>query len=503
VRRGLNVLLQAGLLVGAIVVLGSYGLVAWAHATDRWQIDRASGVWAGLAMYLNEGTFYPELYDGARFGGTRYMPLHFVLHAGLARLTGEYLFSGKLLAYSMTLILFALLFHILRGLQSSVPVALALLSLVVLNLPGLLACTTIRGDLLPAVLQLAALLVAGGVLNWRRAVPAALLCTLAVLSKTTAVWGILAITWFYFTRQRRLALVFGLTWVVSSAGSFWLLDWLSAGRMQANLRSLSTPELFNVSALLAPLLFLYRVANAGVLLALLAPLMVIECWQACRQRRTTIYHLGLTCAVLVTMPLFADKGVWVNHLLDAVILAIPVLGCLWAHVPAAAEPRLGLRPALGVLLVWMTCSAWSTELAMPCLEVVRTLRDGTASSRYPARPLAQLIGDNEPILSQDQWVSISRRHLPVVLDVYSMARFNSLRPELADPLKQRIRNQEFRWLVLCYEIGDPMYFNRNRWEEMDFGPETVQVMNQYYQLHTRLKDWAVYVPRPVTTQSGE
>jgi len=68
-------------LLAAAVVLGSYAVLAVVHSGDRYQLNGTSGVYAGLAMNLNHGICYPELYDGARYGGTRYMPLQFVLHA--------------------------------------------------------------------------------------------------------------------------------------------------------------------------------------------------------------------------------------------------------------------------------------------------------------------------------------------------------------------------------------------------------------------------------------
>src|SRR5438270_41630 len=98
--------LEMALGVAGLVVLISHGLVAAAHWNDRYQINFVSGICITLAQRLNDGVFYPALFDGEHFGGTRYMPLSFVLHAGLARSTGEYLASGKMLAYDLALILF-------------------------------------------------------------------------------------------------------------------------------------------------------------------------------------------------------------------------------------------------------------------------------------------------------------------------------------------------------------------------------------------------------------
>src|SRR5438132_1785608 len=136
-------LLRVGLVAGGVVVLLSYLLLATAHIADRYQINFCSSIYASLAAHLNAGTFYPELYDGAHYGGTRYMPLEFVLHAGLARLTGEYLISGKILAYTLAVAVGCQLWFILRALDCPRSITLAAISLLLLTECGFLACTTI------------------------------------------------------------------------------------------------------------------------------------------------------------------------------------------------------------------------------------------------------------------------------------------------------------------------------------------------------------------------
>src|SRR5262249_22638960 len=158
---------------------------------------------------------YPDLYDGEHYGGTRYMPLPFTLQAGLARLTGNYLVAGKILAYGTTVVVCVLLWIILRRVRCSPGVAIALLSLLLTSHSGYLACTTIRGDLLPIALQLAALVVGTWALTPRCAAAAAGFCTLAVLAKVTAGWAPLALAWFYYRSNRGTFGVFLGIWLGS------------------------------------------------------------------------------------------------------------------------------------------------------------------------------------------------------------------------------------------------------------------------------------------------
>src|SRR5919197_3555310 len=111
--------LEWGVRLLALVAVASWALIAIAHVHDTYALDHTAGAWMALARYVNEGVLYPPLYDGTAFGGTRFMPLQFVFHAGVARLTGEYLVSGKLIAYAGATLLLSVTFHLTRRLSRS------------------------------------------------------------------------------------------------------------------------------------------------------------------------------------------------------------------------------------------------------------------------------------------------------------------------------------------------------------------------------------------------
>jgi hypothetical protein len=158
-QERLGRLLGYAVLASSGLVFGSWLLIAVAHVRDRFNVGHVTGTWFALARYTNEGTLYPPLFDGHAFGGTRYMPLQFVTHAGLARVTGDYLVSGKLLAYASAAALFALMFVVCRRVGGSSVLAAGLVAAVLSTGAGMLDSTTIRGDTLPVALQLGALYV--------------------------------------------------------------------------------------------------------------------------------------------------------------------------------------------------------------------------------------------------------------------------------------------------------------------------------------------------------
>jgi hypothetical protein len=488
-QRRLVALVHMLLVVAGFIVLDSYAVLTVAHLKDRFQINFVSGVYSALAAELNDGRFYPEVYDGSHYAGTRYMPGHFVLHAGLARLTGEYLLSGKLITCTATVALLVLLFVSLRRIGCRRSVSFALLGLVVTSNPGFLACTTIRGDLLPVVLQVAALLLAADGQTPRRAVFAGLCCTLAMLTKLSAVWAPAAITLWYLLRNRRCCLVFVACFVGTLFASLGLLHFIAAGRMLANFRAVSSDEVGIKGVLLAPLLFLWRIGRAGVLMTVLLPLVLAEGVLAFRQHRLTIFHYAFAACLPVMLVIYSDMGADTNHLLDVVVLAIPLIGGFLAAVYRSNGPMIRLVSAIAV--GWLLYISWANSMIFPVLDVWRKVDHG-----YSAKPLARQIGDEETVLAEDPWVSVTRGQRPVILDPFALARLGRTQPEAVQDLVRRIEHQEFQHVVLLQRLDDSNPHDRYAWEVRHFGPPVVAALRENYTLETNAEGYFVYCPRP-------
>jgi hypothetical protein len=94
----------AGAIVAAHVYLG------WLHHAG---VNHVSGTWMALAADFRDGLYYRPLLDSTEYGGTRYFPLHFVLHGGLMKLGAPPEAAGYALAVLCTGAL------LLGGLRSS------------------------------------------------------------------------------------------------------------------------------------------------------------------------------------------------------------------------------------------------------------------------------------------------------------------------------------------------------------------------------------------------
>jgi hypothetical protein len=488
-------LLDAFLGVAGLAVLASWAALAVAHLQDRYQVNFVSGVNAALALRLNQGDFYPALYDGAHYGGTRYMPLPFALHAGLARLTGEYLVSGKLLAYGLTLALCVQLFVVLRGLKCGRGAALALIGLLLLTQPGFLASTTIRGDLLPVVLQLAALMIVRRFEGWRGALAAALVCTVAVLAKQTALWAPMAILATLAVRRRwGVGALFAAAWVGSLLAALAALHFGTDGRMRASF-AVCAVVIEGPGPLLAPLNMLYRLGKAGVAAAVLAPMLVVGCVAAARKRQLNVYHAAAFCTLPILIVVFADNGSDYNHLLDLLVLSVPVAGGLWASLRGEGEAAAGVRLAAGLAVGWALFAGWTTVLEGGVREAVFAWRGGP-TTHYPVKPLAGVVGDGETVFSEDPWIDVSRGRTPTLLDPFALSLLTRKHPELTAPLVQRIRNGEFDKVVLLRRPGSASSQDWHAWYGRHLGEPVVRAIGERYQLLTESEGYFVYVPKP-------
>jgi hypothetical protein len=115
-------------------------------------LDQVSGVWIALANDLCHGVFYRPLFGPLGYRGTRYFPLVFVLHAGLMKLGGSPILTGRLLSVASTLALLAGVYVLLRRLGVEKILAACSSLFVLCPESTQLALLAIHGDVLPAAL---------------------------------------------------------------------------------------------------------------------------------------------------------------------------------------------------------------------------------------------------------------------------------------------------------------------------------------------------------------
>jgi hypothetical protein len=473
--------------------LAAVALVALVHVDDRYRIDHVSGAWMALAGYAGSGTLYPPLYDGERFGGTRFMPLQMLLHGDLGELTGNYLVAGKLLALALAAALFVLILVALRRAGAPIWLGLGLLAVLATTFTGLTAVTSIRGDTLPVVLQLGAILVFGRWAGRGGAIVAGLLCAAALLAKISALWAAAAIVVCLLVGDRRRLPAFLAAYVPATGVALLVLELATSGRFTDNVLGLATSALTSpgdvANALTTKPLTLIDSDTAAI--AIVLPLALAELVLAARARALALEHFAFAAAALVTVALMTDIGVVSNHLLDLEVLTLLLVGRLWAR----REQTLAVLAPVAVL--WAAVSAYAVDLHPDVRTAILTAA-GSSSVAYPVEPPRELVPAGARLLSEDPTLDVVRDRHPTVLDPFMLVRILERHPEWRDDLVRRIDEREFDRVVLRADHVLPdgrIEVEHPRWRREHLGRDVVAAIARSYRFRGFADPYAVYAPR--------
>ncbi len=482
--------LHAALLIFGGVVFASWALVGLAHVDDRYAVDHVSGARIALAWHFNHGTLYPELFDGEVYGGTRFMPLPILLHGLAARLTGEYLISGKILSYGVMVALLAVAFGLLRRTGCPAPLAVALTAAIVVGQAGLFAGMGLRGDALPLVLQLLAVAL---IMRTDRprgaAVVAGMLAALAFLAKLSAVWALVAIAlWLLAIDRRRLTWFLG-AYGVATAGLVGLVAVVTEGRLLDNVLGFGTAGVDGLRPVItAPYRLVLLAGEQAPVPWALVPVVGIAGWLAVRDRRASLLLLSWACAATLLVVVLSDVGTGVNQLLDVTVLTVLVAGEL-AGRTLRGDGGVAVRGVIAAVVIWMGLTSLATTLLPAAREAVEAL--GPTSLAYRADPLAGHATPETTLLSEDPYLPVSLGQTPVVVDPFMLLRIGERDPRPVDPLIDRIEARAFD-LVVLVEPLDPV--DREWWGQMHFGPRVVAALARSYRYTGRVQGYYLYEP---------
>jgi len=475
-------------------------LIAVAHVDDNYLITHVSGTRMALARYFDHGVLYPPIYDGNHFGGTRIMPLPIVLHGSVAKLTGDYLMSGKLVSYISLAALLVVVFVILRRLRCSLPVALLLTASLLVIEPGYRAAFAMLGDALPVTLGLLALLTAVEGRSRGGVVVAAALSGLALIAKLSALWAPLAIGVWLFAADRRRLPAFLATYVVLVAALMAAFSIASSNRFFDNVIGLSLAGVGGLGAAIDAPSHLVRIMffNTPVLWGLV-PIAILAVGISGVRRNLSIYDLAFVCHIPLLLILFADIGADANHLFDLEVLGVLAIGRAASYGASnESEKEMGSHAArawlltvpqalVGLLFVWVTATQ-VIVLAPDVHTALASLRGGSVSDN---RPLEGWIDPEDSILSEDPYIPVALDQTPVVADPFMLPRIGERDPEAVLALVRRIEAKEFDFVVLSFPLERDWW-----WERFHFGSDVMEAVRRTYEFSARTEGYYLYEPSP-------
>jgi hypothetical protein len=436
-----------------------------------------------LAADFRDGLFYRPLLGATGYGGTRYFPLHFVLHGFLMKLGAPADTAGYALAVVSTAALLVGGYLLLRalGVQPMIATAASILILAVASTQ--LALVSPRGDALPAALGVWGLAVGlRSVERPGRIWIAALLFTLAFAAKFTSVFCMAALT-ATFAVQRRWR--FALELLGATLAGYGLVlsgtHALSGGRALENFRSCAAGGLSLRSLLLAPLQLASAPlemdpASIGFLCTAAAGLLS---WRRAYPVLPAIYFLATAA---VTMVIVSAPGADLNHLIDLHVAAL-LLIATWVNYQHRIAAQ---RFAIAAL-------AFSAIFAV--VPIVKTLRHPrTASRRLGFPELVQMIQrTNAPVLAENPALPLMAGRRPYLLDAFMFRVIRLRNPSFATPLLTGIRDQRFGSVILS--VDPRTSFGQTWYRNESFGDPFVENLFEHYEFSSEVGGQFVYLPR--------
>lgn len=411
-------------------------------------LTHEAGVWTGLAMDLRDGLFYRPVFSDAGYGGTRYSPLHMLLHSALMHAGLAPIPAGFMLVLAAIGGVLAGMYAIARahGVDRSVGLTIVVLALatscVNMNL------LNIRSDFLAAALNLAGLVAITIALKDRPGATAwtllaALGFALAIFTKVTSIAGMVAaVITMLVNRQSRHAILVGGATVTFTAIAYAFADWASDGRLLDNFRACATAGGGVAQMLEMPARLWYVMWARDPIASVIVLVAIVVAFYQGSSGWRELPTIALAVTTCCTIAIYLTPGTAENHLIDLVAIALVFLGI------SVARGRLDAHFTAGAVLVVCVASlgmhGWLIRLDREYrIDNIRGFADGLT------------LPFDAPIFSDSAIVPVIFGQRPFVLDDYMFPVVARQQPEMTTDLYARLDRSEFPIAVFRWDPLGP------------------------------------------------
>jgi hypothetical protein len=461
--------------------VGVFALVILFMVISGWReglsLTPTSGTWIALAVDLKHGMFYRPMFGELGYGGTRYLPLHFVLHALLMWLGLGPVAAGHLLEGIAGLGLLFGIYRILRGLGAGVWTAVCFAVMVLAPKAAQIGVLSIRGDLLATTFVVLGVATCMAVKLGRwQLLGASVLFSMAFATKPTSLYGVGAVLlWLVLQRQIGKAAILLVATGVECAGVIGLTAAASGGRFIEVFRACATTagyslpagiwRMINMPAMAMPIDFVFLILGfAGFLLL-------------ARKKLTSLPVVYFVCAVLSTAMVMGADGTNINHFVDLGVASLVMLAA-WLFDGETREREFGVA-ALTFVALFATCATFYSA---------RHTKDGGGYFDFgysnSLHEAAAFIGKTDkPILASHPLLPILAGQQPYMLDVWMYRIVSDTHPEYEQHLSDAIRQKKFAAIVLEEDIGVnylPYFFPRQEADDIRANYELVKKLPRAY-----------------------
>lgn len=441
-----------------------------------------SGVWTVLAYDLSNGVFYRPIWGELGFGGTRYMPVFFVLHGLLIILFGDPIYTGLFIILLSALLLGIALYLILR--QMEVPWRLALPFACIINSTVSYQMTTlsIRGDFTAAAFNAWGVYLSLKFLKSRsRAalILTAILFVGAFLTKITSIFGLMAVVLYLLSSgmKRHAFRLILMVWI-GVGSSLAAIYYLSDGRALISFLECSAGGMDMAYAAGFLFRFFYEIVRDPLFFILFIPAITIFLTRFHSDRqKLPLLLFGIT--LLFTLFIYASPGTASNHLIDLQAMTIILLATVFSEIEHHKK--------------WI-----SAAIILSCILISLTWLPGTPSIKgffrehqIPTRASVEelkkdLSGSNAPVLSQNPIFPVLMGQSPFVSDFFNFNILLKRYPSMHRDISRKIEQRYFSTIIFS---NWPGIFKRDiRSPEDPHIMEKIDEFKQVYPIEKEIRD---------------
>ena len=477
--RALVVFFYVAVAVFAVVILGMV-CAGWRNGLD---LTPTSGTWIALADDLKHGMFYRPMFSDLGYGGTRYFPLHFVLHAAIMKMGLGAEAAGHTLEALTGLALLFGIYRVLRALRIAPLTAICVSVLVLAPQATRIAILSIRGDLLPTTFIILGLSICMALKVERRHVLLASICfILAFATKPTSLYGAGAVLLaFLIARQFRNAAYLLAATALGCAAVLGITSVASGGRFFAVLKACAVTagynlptglsHFVNIPALESPIELVFLVLGFAACIALLAT------------RGLSMPAIFFACTAVSTAIVLGADGTNLNHFIDIDVACLIVFAA-WLFDERTQQKAFGIAVMVLISLFASCATFWSIR---------HTQGGGYFDFAYSPgmREAVQFIGrQDKPILAEHPLLPILAGQRPYLLDDWMFKAVSEKNPQFEKPMADAIRQQQFSAIVLEFNLGPKTQ------------GEVADSIRQNYQLAQQFPRAWIFLPKSAAAQGN-
>ena len=488
-------------MAGVIGLCSSLFLILW-FWRDAIPSGNTSGVWAAMANDFAEGVFYRPVFDESGYGGTRYMPIFFVLYGSLISIFHDPVTAGLSLSLATLVFLDLGIYFLLRETGTPKPIAVPLTFLVHASISFQLLTLETRGDFLASGMNVWGILLALKHLrtNSWGVLTMSVLCFLgAIFTKFTTVGGLAMVALYLLIREKRSSAFYliGLT-ALSTLALLWGINEFSQGKALASFQACALGG-FNFDYFIKTPLWFVTVTIQDPFFFAIMCLAIYLMTRIKTDHWKSFVPLYFGFTLISTFAIFASPGTDSNHLIDLLIACILVLAFQFQEEEKfpKAYNFCFLFLIVGILFMWIPGTISIKDHIEP---IGRPTRD-------TIRAIAKELGpQTKNLLSENPMVPLLMGQRPFVMDAFSLRVIAQKSPAAQADFTRKIEDHFFGAIVLLDWSGAPLDQLEEAMEkhsslgvdrfygEVHFPPGFLDLMKKHYFLSFVKRPYVVYEP---------